>query len=71
MAGMETKNSRAGAAEHTARLANKVIEQAKRGCVDRGVGLDGKPLNRCHVYLEGAVKCQCGEGPLLELRRMK
>jgi hypothetical protein len=55
----------------TAQSANAVIEQAKRGCVDRGVGLDGKPLNRCHVYLEGATECVCGMGPKLESRRMR
>lgn len=55
----------------TAQAANAVIEQAKHNCVDRGVGFDGKPLNRCHVYLEGSSSCQCGEGPKLELRRMK
>lgn len=56
----------------TAQSANVVIDEAKRrGCEDRGVGFDGKPLSRCHVYLEGATQCVCKEGPKLELRRMK
>lgn len=60
-----------GPNDPTAQSANAMIEEAKRACVDRGEGFDGKPLNRCHVYLEGATECVCGDGPKLELRRMK
>ena len=35
-------------------------------CVDRGEGL--KP---CHVYVDGSGRCQCGDGPDLNDRRVK
>ena len=35
-------------------------------CMDRGEGL--KP---CHVYVDGSGRCQCGDGPDLNERRVK
>jgi len=47
-----------------ARQANEAINSAT--CEDRGEGR--KP---CHVYLDGSGRCQCGEGPDLNERRMR
>lgn len=36
--------------------ANRIIEIAKQGCVDRGEG-----KGKCHVFLDHSNVCECGE----------
>lgn len=52
-------------AEEVAEEADKIIEQAKQGCVDRGEH-DGLKLGKCHVFLEGSNICVC-EGKRLRV----
>lgn len=40
--------------------ANATIAKARRGCVERGEG-----RGVCHVFLDGATVCCCGERRLI------
>lgn len=47
----------------TSNEVDRLIAEAKQGCVDRGEG-----RGRCHVFLDHSELCECGEVDLAKER---
>lgn len=54
----------------TSEEANKIIEEEKQKCVERGVDPESGKRGKCHVFLDHSDVCVCGEIDLAK-ERMK